>query len=97
MYAADGELTSAILVDLFGVCNWPTHVKATAESFTDRVNTLNGLYQGLWIMNIPWETIESHRKANTLDHLIDSSYSNRSSAYYREYKEHGIKIGKTHV
>ena len=87
MYARGGTFSSAMLVDLFGFLNAPED--------EERIQILDGIYQGLYRMNVPSKVIEQHRRANTLDQLIHQSYRTRSSGYYERFCKKGIVIGPT--
>jgi hypothetical protein len=97
MYENGGKLSQAMLVDLFGVMNWPHDIRNNEEAFHQRLILFDGLFKGLYLMKVPVREIESHRRANTLDELIHAKYKGRQSGYYKQFCEQGIVIGRTQV
>ena len=95
MYEKGGELSSAILVDLFGILNWSDEIRTDLGEFEKRVQLFDGLYIGLYVLGVPYQEIENARKTNQLDAFIHKKYSCRSSGYYDEFCKNKIIIGKT--
>ena len=95
VYEKESILSSAILVDLFGMLNWPIEIRTNSVKFEKRVQLFSGLYKGLYLMGVPYQEIEIARKNNQLDEFIHKKYSFRSSGYYEEFCENQIIIGKT--
>ena len=95
IYKNGGQITSAIAVDLFGMMNWPTHLDNT--SFNNRLTLMDGIYKGLYLMNVPASEIEKHRRENTLDTLIHTKYKGHSSGYYTTFCDQKTVIGPTHI
>ena len=92
-HTKDGKLTAGVLVDYFGVDIINDENNDLSEK---RINTLMGIYKGLFIMGVSTKEIEKHFKSNSLDALIDEKYSQNISKYYQEYKQNNIKIGQTY-
>ena len=92
-HTKDGKLTAGVLVDYFGVDIINDENNDLSEK---RINTLMGIYKGLFIMGVSTQEIEKHFKSNSLDALIDEKYSQNISKYYQEYKQNNIKIGQTY-
>jgi len=96
IYANGGQFTPAILVDLFGLLNWPQECREDSL-FQKRVQLFDGLYKGLYMMDVPVREIEAARKENRLDALIHQKYKGRSSGYYEEFCREKIMIGRTQI
>jgi len=92
-HTKNGKLTAGVLVDYFGVDIINDENNDLSEK---RINTLMGIYKGLFIMGVSTQEIEKHFKSNSLDALIDEKYSQNISKYYQEYKQNNIKIGPTY-
>lgn len=92
-HTKNGKLTAGVLVDYFGVDIINDENNDLSEK---RINTLMGIYKGLFIMGVSTKEIEKHFKSNSLDALIDEKYSQNISKYYQEYKQNNIKIGQTY-
>jgi L-arabinose isomerase len=92
-HTKNGKLTAGVLVDYFGVDIINDENNDLSEK---RINTLMGIYKGLFIMGVSTKEIEKHFKSNSLDALIDEKYSQNISKYYQEYKQNNIKIGPTY-
>jgi L-arabinose isomerase len=92
-HTKNGKLTAGVLVDYFGVDIINDENNDLSEK---RINTLMGIYKGLFIMGVSTKEIEKHFKSNSLDSLIDEKYSQNISKYYQEYKQNNIKIGPTY-
>ena len=97
-YEQGGCMTPAMMMDLCGVLNWPAHIRNDSLLRLERMQLFDGLYRGLWLMNVPWEEIELHRAGNSLDTLIHSTYlaSGKHSGYYADYCSQHVTIGDTH-
>lgn len=96
-YSKGGSLTPGVLNDLFGFMNLPEEILSNESEFTKRVQIMDGLYKGLYLMDVPAREIERNRRENTLDTLIHSKYAKHSSGYYEKFCEQGIPIGQTHL
>ena len=99
MYAGEdtGTLTPAILMDLFGMMNWPDEIRKNREEFDKRTQLMDGLFKGLYLMDVSVNEIEQSRKKNKLDRLIHSKYKQRSSGYYKQFCDQNITIGPTQM
>jgi hypothetical protein len=95
-HTKDGILSAGVLVDYFGVDNINDGSNKNHKLSEKRINTLMGIYKGLFIMGVSTQEIEQHFKSNSLDALIDEKYSQNISKYYQEYKQNNIKIGPTY-
>lgn len=97
IYYKGGSLTPSVLNDLFGFMNLPESIASDEGEFTKRVQLMDGLYKGLYLMDIPAREIEKNRRENTLDNLIHEKYAKHSSGYYTKFCEQGVPIGKTYM
>lgn len=95
VYEKGTMLSSAILVDLFGLLNWPDNIRTNPVKFEKQVQLLSGLYKGLYLSGVPYQEIEFARKHNKLDEFIHKKHIGMSSKYYDEFCEDKIIIGKT--
>jgi outer membrane protein assembly factor BamD (BamD/ComL family) len=97
MYSEGGELTPTILTDFFGIMNLPESVLNNKNEFMKRVQLLDGLYKGLYLMDVSIRELEKNRQENTLDKMIHDNYKNKSSGYYKKFCEQNIPIGNTNI
>ena len=95
VYEHGGEFSNAIIFDLFGLNNWPKDLNQEASS--KRLTLFDGIYKGLYLMNVPAKIIETHRRANKLDDLIHDKYKGRESEYYKKFCEQKVVIGPTQL
>lgn len=94
MYKNGGQISPAMAFDLFGINNWP---RLDEDTFHQRISIMDGLYKGLYLLNIPYLTIEKHRKSNTLDNLIHETYKKNPSGYYQQFCDLKMEIGRTQL
>jgi hypothetical protein len=90
-----GYITNGILHDLFGITNWPQEVRNNENKLKETITMYQGIYKGLWLMEVSINEIENAQKKNELDKLIITKYKGRSSIYFDEYCKTNCKIGKT--
>jgi hypothetical protein len=87
-----GKITKDMLIYLFGYYNWTDDMK---KNYDDTHSLFQGLYKGLYLLNIPYTEIDRCMDLNMLDEMFHIKYSIRSSGYYRNFCKKNIKIGKT--
>ena len=95
IYNNGGYISNGILHDLFGINNWPDDVRNNKNKLLDTITMYDGLYKGLWLMEVSVTEIENAQKKNELDKLIITKYTCSSSIYFNEYCTTDCKIGKT--
>ena len=95
IYKNGGSHSPGVLHDLFGVYNWTKITLGNKQEVSDRITIIDGLYKGLYNMNISHEIIHKAFLNNGLDKLIHDSYLNKESGYYKMFCDNNLTIGKT--
>ena len=81
-YDGKCELTPSVVVDLFGMHDWTDEMKQNTDK---TITTFDGLYKGLYLMDVSWVSVHRNFQNGTLDDLIHTTYSQRKSGYYQDF------------
>ena len=93
VYNIGGSLSNGILHDLFGINNLSQNMQDI--EYQEYIDVIDGLYNGMWKINIPVKEIEKAFRQNKLDDLIYRIYNNTDNKYYRKYIKSNFTIVNT--
>ena len=90
-YDGKCKMHPSVPVDLFGMLDWTDEMEREHDK---TMTTFDGLFKGLYLMDVGWVEVYRNYQKGTLNELIHNKYAKRPSGYYKDFCAFNFQIKK---